>query len=237
MNRFIFFVVLQALISEHVFSQEKWALYTLSGKGKFEERISTCYTKSYLLDNIPPLNSVMEWDGRGKPELDVNITLLGEINNIEYFDIIQEYQNKQQIKIIAFLNKKNELCPFYAWKPNNGYVENLSSTIMSAQGNLVIGHELNVYRGTNLEYFSLVNGKPSRLKFIDIAGDYIKKNYPGHYVRIKSLDIENLIYSVKLAKHTDASCCPTGKAISVFFTLMNGKLEIINIEEESAWNS
>ena len=80
---------------------------------------------------------------------------------------------------------------------------------MSAQGNLVIGHELNVYRGTNLEYFSLVNGKPSRLKFIDIAGDYIKKNYPGHYVRIKSLDIENLIYSVKLAKHTDASCCPT----------------------------
>ena len=108
---FIYFFVLQALISEHVFSQEKWALYTLSGKGKFEERISTCYTKSYLLDNIPPLNGVMEWDGRGKPELDVNITLLGEINNIEYFDIIQEYQNKQQIKIIAFLNKKNEPKP------------------------------------------------------------------------------------------------------------------------------
>ena len=233
MKYFILLAVFHTLISGPVYSQEEWDVYALSGDGESEYKFSTCYPRSYFSENIAPLDGEMAWDARDKPKLDVNISLVGKINNVEYFDIIQQYQGQRQIKVIAFSNTNKELCPFYAWQPVDGYVEELSSKITSAKGSLVVGHSLKVYRRTYHEFFSINNGLPSRLKLIEIAGEYIKKNYPGHYIRINKLDIENLVYSIKLAKQTDAGCCPTGKSIKIFFTLTNGQVEIVNVEEET----
>lgn len=226
MKHLILLAVFQVLISGSAHSQEEWDVYALSGDGESEYKFSTCYPASYFSENIAPLDGEMEWDSRDKPKLDVDISLIGKINNIEYFDIIQQYQGQRQVKVIAFSNIKKELCPFYAWQPVDGYVQDLGSKIISVKGGLIVGHSLKVYRRTYDEFFSIYNGLPSRLNLMEMVRDYIQKNYPNHYIRTKELDVEHLIYNIKLAKQTDASCCPTGSSIKLFFTLTNGQVEI-----------
>lgn len=226
------FIVL-ILTSSIVHSKDEWNLYVLSGDGASEYKNSTCYSKSFFYENIAPLDGEMTWDSKETPKLKTNISLIGEIEGVDYFDVIQQYKGQKQIKIIAFVNSDELLCPFYAWQPISGFIKEMKSELVSVQGEFFIGHSLNIYRRRYSEYFSIFNGLPLRLNIVEISNEYIAKNYPEHYINIRnsSLNINTLIYSIKLANKKDPSCCPTGKALNLYFDIKIGVVKLKRIEE------
>lgn len=231
-----YFIIFSAivLITPPAYSLDEWDLLALSGDGESNYKYSTCYPKSYFLENIAPLDGEIKWDARDKPKLNVDISLVGEINNIQYFDIIQQYQGQKQIKVIAFSNIKKELCPFYAWQPTEGFVENLNSEIVPVREHLVIGHYLKVYRGNYFEYFAVNDDGPFLLNFNTLALNYVKENHPNYTLDNTDFNIKELTYSFKLSKNSDASCCPTGSFIKLHYSLNKEQIEIVKVEKISS---
>jgi len=219
------------LISSIVHSKEVWDLYALSGDGVSEYKNSTCYSKSFFYENIAPLDGEMAWDSKSNPELKTSISLIGEVDGIDYFDVIQQYKGQKQIKIIAFANNDELLCPFYAWQPISGFVNKMKSELVSVSGNSYIGHSLEIYRSRYSEYFVIFNGLPLRLNIVELSNEYIAKNHPEHYIRNSVLNINNLAYTVKLANKKDSNCCPTGKSLNLYFEVKNGITKLIKVED------
>jgi len=201
-----------------------WTIHT----GSINYRTSTCYTEAYFNKTIAPLNGEMAWDAKNNYTLNTKIEKVGVISGIEIFDVLQEYNDTQQIKLLAF-KASEKLCPFYAWQPIGFPVTNLRSHIKKADTITVVGHNLK-FDHPYFEYFTFYKGKPIRLNFVKLAQDEVSFMDDNLSIRYGQIDIEHLKYNITLRNPKDPECCPTGGNYSVYYKFKGGVLKVIKFE-------